>query len=130
MPDDTALHGVRVIDLSEGIAGPFCTKLLAAAGAEVIKVEPPAGDVSRQYGPFPGGVPHPEKSGLFLHLNTGKQSVTLDLAREGDRADLRRLLAGADLLVESFPPGHLASLGMGFEQLKDEFPRLTVVSVT
>ena len=57
MPDETALHGIRVIDLSEGIAGPFATKLLAAGGAEVIKVEPPAGDVSRQYGPYPGGVP-------------------------------------------------------------------------
>jgi crotonobetainyl-CoA:carnitine CoA-transferase CaiB-like acyl-CoA transferase len=130
MPDDTALLGVRVIDLSEGIAGPFCAKLLAAAGAEVIKVEPPAGEVSRQYGPFPGDAPHPEKSGLFLHLNTGKKSVILDIAQGHDRAELRRLLAGADLLVESFPPGHLASLGLGFEQLKDDFPQLIGVSVT
>ena len=118
-----ALEGVRVVDLSQGIAGPFCTKLLAACGAEVIKVEPPAGDASRRVGPFPGDVPDPERSGRFLHLNTGKKSVTLELAASLGRERLRRLLAGADLLVESFAPGYLASLGLDFESLRGEFPQ-------
>src|SRR5438132_1089448 len=119
-----ALDGVRVIDLSQGIAGPFCTKLLATCGAEVIKVEPPEGDVSRRAGPFPGDLPDLERSGRFLHLNTGKKSVTLDLTAEADRERMRRLLAGADLLVESFAPGYLASLGLDYENLRGEFPRL------
>src|SRR5260370_37506151 len=109
-----ALDGVRVIDLSQGIAGPFCTKLLATCGADVIKVEPPEGDVSRRAGPFPGDVPDPERSGRFLHLNTGKKSVTLDLATGADRDRLRALLAGADLLVEGFVPGYLASRGLDY----------------
>jgi len=77
---DCALSGVRVVDISQGIAGPYATKLLADAGATVIKVEPPEGDYSRRLGPFPGGVPDPERSGMYLHLNTSKRSVTLLLA--------------------------------------------------
>ena len=71
------LSDLRVIDLTHGIAGPYCTKLLADFGADVIKVERPgSGDYARAEGPFPQDVPHPEKSGLFLHLNTNKRSVT------------------------------------------------------
>ena len=76
MPEG-ALADITVLDLTHHIAGPYCTKLLATYGAEVIKIERPGtGDPARQTGPFPGDVPHPEKSGLFLHLNTNKQSVT------------------------------------------------------
>ena len=118
MPE-SALAGIRVVDLSQGVAGPYCTKLLADAGAEVIKVEPPErGDPSRALGPFPEDLPHPEKSGLFLHLNTNKKSVTLDIGKAGGRGLLKRLLAKADVLVESYPPGHLASLGLGYDDLK------------
>src|SRR5215472_8925605 len=79
MPEG-ALADIRVLDLTHHIAGPYCTKLLATYGAEVIKIERPGtGDPARQVGPFPGDVPHLEKSGLFLHLNTHKQSVTIDL---------------------------------------------------
>jgi crotonobetainyl-CoA:carnitine CoA-transferase CaiB-like acyl-CoA transferase len=119
-----------VVDLSQGIAGPYCTKLLADSGAEVIKVEPPHGDLSRRAGPFPGDLSHPEMSGRYLHLNTGKESVTLDLADAADRAAPRRLLAGADLFVESFEPGYLAALGLGYADLKDEFSGLIELSVT
>src|SRR6266571_9072298 len=75
-----ALSDIRIVDLTHGIAGPYCTKLLADFGADVIKVERPGtGDYARRMGPFPGDVPHPEKSGLFLLLNTNKRGITLDL---------------------------------------------------
>ena len=74
------LQGFRVLDVSTGIAGAYCTKLLSDYGARVIKVEPPhTGNPLRRQGPFQDDTPHPEKSGLFLFLNTGKESVTLDL---------------------------------------------------
>ena len=68
------LTGIRVVELATGVAGPYCGRLLAGLGAEVIKVESPGGDASRLAGPFPGDLPHLERSGLFLHLNTGKRS--------------------------------------------------------
>src|SRR5574341_1454615 len=77
---DCILDDIRVLDLSQEVAGPFCTKLLAGLGAEVIKVEPPgSGDVSRRLGPFVGATPDAEHSALFLYLNTGKKSITLDI---------------------------------------------------
>lgn len=128
---ESALSGIRVIDLSQGIAGPYCTKLLADCGAEVIKVEPPdGGDVSRSLGPFPDDIPHQEKSGLFLHLNTNKKSVTLDVSKASGRIILKKLLAKADVLMESYPPGHLASLGLGYDDLKGDFPDLIYTSIT
>ena len=79
--NDSVLNNIKVIDLTQHIAGPYCTKLLADYGADVIKVERPAGDPARRIGPFPGHEPHLEKSGLFLYLNTNKRGVTLDLNR-------------------------------------------------
>jgi len=127
---DLALDDLRVIDLSQGIAGPYCTKLLADCGAEVIKVEPPQGDYARTLGPFPDDVPHHDKGGLFIHLNGNKKSVTLDIETESGRTVLRKLLAKADALVESYAPGHLASLGLGYDDLKEEFPDLVYCSIT
>jgi crotonobetainyl-CoA:carnitine CoA-transferase CaiB-like acyl-CoA transferase len=115
---DSALEGIRVVDLSQGIAGPYCTKLLGDLGAEVIKVEPPDGDYTRRLGPFPGDVPHHDKGGLFLHLNTNKKSVTLDLETASGQVVLRRLLTNADVVVESEAPGVMAARGLGYEQLK------------
>ena len=75
-----ALSNVRVLDFTHYVAGPYCTKLMADYGADVLKVERPGtGDAARRLGPFPDDEPHPERSGLFLHLNTNKRSVTLDL---------------------------------------------------
>ena len=108
---DAALSDLRVVDLTQGVAGPYCTKLLADYGAEVIKIEPPGGDVSRRLGPFPEDLPHPEKSGLFLHLNTNKKSVTLDVATASGVVILKKLLARADVLVESYPPGRMDRVG-------------------
>jgi CoA:oxalate CoA-transferase len=127
---DMALDGVRVVDLSQGIAGPYCTRLLADLGAEVVKVEPPEGDYARRLGPFPNDVPDPDKSGLFIHLNGNKKSVTLDVSTKSGQIVLRKLLANADVLVESADPGQLSSLGLGYEHLKGEFPELVFCSVT
>ena len=127
---DSALGGLRVIDLSQGIAGPYCARLLADLGAEVIKVEPPDGDFTRRLGPFPDDVPDPEKSGLFIHLNGNKQSVTVDLDSDEGRAVLRKLIASADVLIESETPGRMAELGLGFSDVSGELPKLVYCSVT
>ena len=72
------LEGIRVVEWGEGISAPYCAKLLAEFGADVVKIEPPGGDRARRLGPFPGATPHPERSGLFLFANLGKRGVTLD----------------------------------------------------
>jgi CoA:oxalate CoA-transferase len=125
-----ALAGVRVLDLSTGIAGPSCTRQLAAAGAEVVKVEPPAGDPARWTPPFATPEPHPEASTLFLYLNAGKKSVVLDLDDPAGRQALLDLAAGADVLVESFPPGYLADRGLTPERLRATSPALVITSIT
>ena len=118
-----ALHGVRVLELAEGVSGPYCGKLLAGLGADVVKLEPAAGDSTRHEGPFPGDVADPERSGLFLHLNTGKRGVTGD-------AELTRLLADADVVVVGLRPAELASRGIDFAAWQRAFPRLVIASVT
>jgi CoA:oxalate CoA-transferase len=132
MPDNgQTLGDVCVLDLSEDIAGPFCSKLLAGLGAEVIKVERPhSGDVSRRAGPSLGAAPHPEQSTLFLYLNTGKKSITLDVASQTGAAILRRLAQECDILVESFPPGYLDQWGLGYAALEHINPGLIYTSVT
>jgi crotonobetainyl-CoA:carnitine CoA-transferase CaiB-like acyl-CoA transferase len=113
------------------VAGPFCTKVMTDLGAEVIKIEKPAaGDVARQRGPFPGDKPHPEKSALYLYLNTNKLGITLDVTKpEGSRL-FRELAKDADIFVESQPPGFLDSLGLGYEGLRALNPRLIMTSIT
>lgn len=93
-------------------------------------MEPPDGDYTRRLGPFPGDAPDPERSGLFIHLNGNKKSVVLDLESDAARAALRKLLATADVLVESEAPGRMAALGLGYEDVKGECPRLVYASVT
>ena len=127
----TSLSVLRVLDLSEGVAGAFCTKLLAGFGADVIKIERPGGgDPLRRHGPFPDDLPHPEKGALFLYLNTRKKSITLDIAQRSGALILRRLVEEAEVVVESFPPGYLAELGLGYESLARIKPRLVMTSVT
>ncbi len=127
---DAALSDLHVVDLSQGVAGPYCTKLLADFGAEVIKIEPPGGDVTRRLGPFAGDLPDPEKSGLFLHLNTNKKSVTLDVGTASGVVILRKLLSKVDVLVESEVPGRMVEWGIGHEQLRDDFPQLVYASIS
>ena len=125
------LSDLRVIDLTHGIAGPYCTKLLADFGADVIKVEKPgSGDYCRRLGPFPQDVSHPEKSGLFLHLNTNKRGITLDLKAERGVEVLKELVTGADILVESFRPGVMEMLGLDYVTLKGINPDLVMTSIS
>ena len=128
---ETALKGVRVLDLSEDIAGPYCTRLLGSYGAEVIKVERPGvGDESRRAGPFPNDIPHQERSALFLHLNCNKIGITLNLDNAVGRKVLKDLAKTADILVESFKPGQMAAWGLDYETLEKINPRLIMTSVT
>lgn len=129
MPE-TALDDIRIIDLTQGISGPYATKLLAEHGADVVKIEPPGGDYTRRLGPFPGDQPDPGKSGLFIHLNGNKKSVTLDIAADSSRVVLRRLVQDADVLIESGNPGDMAAIGLAYDDLKADLPRLIYCSVT
>ena len=116
-----ALEGVRVLDLTRHVAGPFCTKLLADYGADVIKIEfPGRGDPARWIAPFAGDAPHPERSGLFLHLNTNKRSVTLNLKTGSGRAIFLKMLRSADIVVENFPPAHDARSGARFRHAQPD----------
>ncbi len=125
------LGGITALDLSEGVSGPYCAKLLAGMGAEVIKVERPGvGEASRREGPFLRDEPHVESSAPHLYLNTGKKSVTLDLESERGADVLRRLSEGCDVLIESGAPGRMAALGLGYETLAAHNPGLVYVSIT
>lgn len=120
-----------MLDLSQEVAGPFCGKLLAGLGAEVVKVEPPgSGDPSRSVGPFVRAEPHPEQSAPFLYLNTGKKSITLNFDSATGAALLQSLAREFDILVESFPPGHLDRRGLGYAALARLNPRLIYTSIT
>jgi crotonobetainyl-CoA:carnitine CoA-transferase CaiB-like acyl-CoA transferase len=130
MPEG-ALADITVLDLTHHIAGPYCTKLLATYGAEVIKIERPGtGDPARQAGPFPEDVPHLEKSGLFLHLNTNKQSVTMNLKHPRGQELVRALVQQADVVVENFAPRVLSSLGLSYVDLERLNPRLVMTSIS
>ena len=125
------LDGVRVLDLTQGVTGPYATKLFSDYGADVLKIERPGrGDVARRMGPFPGDEPNAEASGMFLHLNTGKRSVTLDLETESGRSILRRLVADADIVFESFRPGTLERLGIGPDVIATANPAAALVRIT
>lgn len=125
------LDDVRVLELTNSLAGAFCAKLLADQGAPTLKLEPPGrGDEARHAPPFLGGVPHPDRSTLFLSFNTNKRSATLDITSATGRDLLLRLLAGRDVLIESFTPGYLESLGLGYDTLHEVNPGLIVVSLT
>ncbi len=117
-----ALRGLRILDLSEGVAGPYCTKLLAGFGAEVIKVEPPGGDRTRGR--------EQERSPLFLHLNAGKRSIVLDAEDPRDLDVIHRLAVRSDLVVESWAPGLLDQRGLAPAGLQRENPLLVVTSIT
>ncbi len=125
------LSDVKVLDLTHYIAGPYCTKLLADYGADVIKIEKPnEGDGARYLGPFAGGVPHPEKSGLFLHLNTNKRGVTLNLKSQTGKKLFKKLIKDADILVESFSPKVMPGFGLDYKTLEQVNPRLVMTSIS
>jgi len=105
---ERALDGVKIVECCNFVAGPYCTKLLADLGAEVIKIELPGmGDEARRRGPFLQDIPHPDCSGLFLYLNTNKLGITLSLNSSTGKAIFKQLIADADILVEDHPPGEM-----------------------
>ena len=120
------LSGLRVIDLSQNMAGPFCTQILADFGAEVLKVEPPGGDPARLWGPpFVGA-----DSALFLSANRGKQSVAIDLKSDKGKAELWHLIDGADVFVEAFRTGTIERLGFGRDVVRERRPAIIYVAVS
>jgi crotonobetainyl-CoA:carnitine CoA-transferase CaiB-like acyl-CoA transferase len=125
-----ALARLRVLDLSGFVSGPYATKLLADYGADVVKVEPLDGDPARRTGPFPEDIPNIEASGLFLHLNTNKRSVTLDLETEEGRALLLDLIPRFDIVVENFSPGYLDEIGLDDATMVTANPRLVIAHIT
>ena len=127
--EPSALDGLRVLDLA-GLAGQYATRLLADYGADVIKIEPPEGDPVRRLSPFAGDIVDAERSLSFLHYNTNKRSAVIDIATQSGRDDFLRLARTADVVVESFPPGYLDGLGLGFDALSAINPAIIVTSVT
>ena len=119
-----ALAGLRVLDLSQVLAGPFCTQMLADHGAEVIKIEPPEGDPARRFAPFRADDTERAFGGYFQSINRGKKSVVLDLKDPAGRAAFLKLVAGADVLVENYRAGVMERLGLGYETLARINPRL------
>lgn len=122
--------GIRILEFSPFISGAYCGRLFADLGAEVIKIEPREGDWTRAEGPFPGDVPDPECSGLFLNLNLNKQGLTLDVTTPEGRAIFLRLATSADVVIDGHPPGTMERLGLDYATLSSVNPRLIVESVT
>jgi crotonobetainyl-CoA:carnitine CoA-transferase CaiB-like acyl-CoA transferase len=126
-----ALSGLRIIEYSTSVAAAASGKMLADLGAEVIKVEPPrTGDPARYHGPFPGDIPDPERSGLFLYLNANKRGITLDPARPTGKDLLQRLLAEADVFLHNRSPAEAAALELEYEAIHRRHARLIVAAVT
>jgi len=120
IPNTGALAGVTVIDLSRVLGGPYCGQILADHGADVLKIEPPQGDETRTWGPpFENGV-----ASYYMGINRNKRGMRLDLTQATDRDHLLTLLTGADVLLENFKTGTLEKWGLGYDTLKEKFPRL------
>ncbi|MEE9285003.1 MAG: CoA transferase [Dehalococcoidia bacterium] len=127
----TPLQDLKIVEYASFVAGPYCAKLLGDMGAEVVKIEePPTGDEARTRGPFPGDLPHPEKSGLFLYLNTNKLGITLNPRDPAGHDVLLHLLGEADVFVHDRTAARAESLGIDFPTLHQLNPRLIVTSVT
>ncbi len=125
-----ALSGIKVVEFATMVSGPYCGKLLADMGADVIKVEPPEGDSSRQCGPFPKSGPCPEHSALFLYNNTSKRGVTLNLDKTEGLDVFKQLLRWADVLIDNHSPQRLENLGLSWEVMCKLNPALVYTSIT
>jgi crotonobetainyl-CoA:carnitine CoA-transferase CaiB-like acyl-CoA transferase len=123
------LAGLRVLELADE-KGQFCGKLMADLGADVIKIEPPGGQNTRSVGPFLDDIPHRERSLAFWHYNTSKRGITLNLETPDGRVLFHRLMAQTDILLETYPPGYLPTLGLGYEALSHMNSRLIMCSLT
>lgn len=128
---EQALAGLKVLDLTHYIAGPYCTRLLAGFGADIIKIEKPSeGDIARRMGPFLNDEPGPERSGLFLYLNSNKKGITLNLKSRTGVKIFKELVKDADIVVENFSPGVMDRLGLGYQTLKEINPGLVMTSIS
>jgi crotonobetainyl-CoA:carnitine CoA-transferase CaiB-like acyl-CoA transferase len=123
------LAGLRVLELADE-KGQFCGKLLADLGADVVKIEPPGGELCRHIGPFLDDIPHPERSLSFWYYNTSKRGITLDLDTAAGSRLFGRLAAASDVILETFRPGFLASLELDYTSLHQENPRLIMCALT
>jgi len=123
------LSGLRVLELADE-KGQFCGKLMGDLGADVIKIEPRGGQNTRSVGPFYKDIPHPDRSLSFWHYNTSKRGITLNLESTEGRELFLRLTATADIVLETFPPGYLPALGLGYKDLAAGNPGLVVCSLT
>ena len=126
-----ALSDLKVLEFSDFVSGPYCAKLLSNTGAQVIKVEQPGtGDKSRSWGPFPDNIPHPEKSGLFLFLNTNKHGITLAPETAAGLKIFKELLKWADVLIEDHAVAEMADLGLSYDEVKAVNPSIIMTSIT
>lgn len=125
MPDALPLHGLKVVAIEQAVAAPFCTARLADAGAEVVKIERPEGDFARGYDKAARG-----QSSYFVWLNRGKSSCVLDLASAEGKAELEKLIAGSDVVVQNLRLGAMERLGFGPERLARDYPRLITCSIS
>ena len=123
------LEGVVVLDLTQMLAGPFCTMVLADHGADVIKIEPPHGDMSRAMGPFLGEDTERRHGGYFHSINRNKRSMVLDFKKADDCAVFLDLVAEADVVVENFRQGVMERLGIGYDTLKARNPKLVYATI-
>jgi crotonobetainyl-CoA:carnitine CoA-transferase CaiB-like acyl-CoA transferase len=123
------LRDLRIIDLTQALAGPFCTMLLADLGADVIKVEPRRGDLTRGMPPFPQDRDACDYGGYFASINRNKRSIVLDLRKENDRETICRLAETADAVIENFRAGVMDRYGLGYEALRERNPRLVYAAI-
>lgn len=129
-PPPAPLTGISVVELGDGTSAAFAAKLFGDFGAEVVKVEAPAGDSTRRRGPFPDGKPDPEASGLYLYLNVNKYGVTLDLDTAGGQDSLKRLLSTADIFITNLPADRLDVAQFDAPTLRRLHPRLIVTTIS
>ncbi len=126
-----ALEGIKVLEYCSQVSGPYCAKIMADFGAEVLKIERPGvGDEARRMGPFLGDTPHPEKSGLFLYLNSNKRGITLEPSKPKGKQIFEKLTEEADVLIQDSRPGQMKKLGLEYDALKEINPGLIVTSIT
>lgn len=122
---ESPLSGLRVLDFSRVLAGPFAGRMLSDLGADVVKIEPPEGDVTRLWGKVVGGVP-----GYYHQQNAGKRNICIDLRAEGATALVLDLVRQADIVIENFRPDVMGRLGLGYERLREANPRIVMLSIS
>jgi len=128
--DARGFGAIRIVECGQGVSAAYGAKMIADLGAEVIKIEPPGGDLTRRRGPFPGGKADPDKSGLYIYLNTNKRGVTADLRKPEGRGLLGRLLQQANVLIHNVPPYERAEMGLNSPELCAKYPGLIVASIS